>query len=187
MMLEVAAEELEVDAADLETDGKGNIQVKGAPQQVDLDLRHRAGRAFQARPHDLRPRHVPGRRAPIRSRRPARCDPATCYAHACTVAEVEVDDETGEVDRAVAEERLRDRPRAQPEDGRAADRRRRLDGHQPRALRDDRALLSRPRPRRRRLQRISDAGPGRPRRDRDRRAGAARRPTAPTAPRASAR
>ena len=45
--------------------------------------------------------------------------------------------------RAVAEERLRDRPRAQPEDGRAADRRRRLDGHQPRALRDDRALLSR--------------------------------------------
>ena len=24
--------------------------------------------------------------------------PATCYAHACTVAEVEVDTETGEVD-----------------------------------------------------------------------------------------
>ena len=40
-MLEVAAEELEVDAGDLETDGKGNIQVKGAPAEVDLDLRRR--------------------------------------------------------------------------------------------------------------------------------------------------
>ena len=53
-MLEVAAEELEVDAGDLETDGKGNIHVKGAPEQVDLDLRDGARRPFQARPLDLR-------------------------------------------------------------------------------------------------------------------------------------
>ncbi len=33
VMLEAAAEELEVDAADLETDGKGNIHVKGAPSR----------------------------------------------------------------------------------------------------------------------------------------------------------
>src|SRR5690348_6612464 len=33
VMLEVAAEELEVDAGDLETDGAGNIQVKGSPQK----------------------------------------------------------------------------------------------------------------------------------------------------------
>ena len=31
VMMEAAAEELEVNADDLETDGKGNIQVKGAP------------------------------------------------------------------------------------------------------------------------------------------------------------
>ena len=54
VMLEVAAEELEVDAADLETDGKGNIHVKGAPAEVDLGLRDGARRAFQARPIDLR-------------------------------------------------------------------------------------------------------------------------------------
>src|SRR5690606_16773802 len=33
VMLEVAAEELETDAADLDTDGEGNIHVKGAPQR----------------------------------------------------------------------------------------------------------------------------------------------------------
>src|SRR6478672_9353259 len=33
VMLEVAGEELEVNASDLETDGKGNIQVKGSPQK----------------------------------------------------------------------------------------------------------------------------------------------------------
>ena len=31
VLLEVAAEELEVNATDLETDGKGNIQIKGSP------------------------------------------------------------------------------------------------------------------------------------------------------------
>ena len=34
-MMEAAAEELEVNAADLETDGQGNIHVKGAPHRVD--------------------------------------------------------------------------------------------------------------------------------------------------------
>lgn len=32
VMMAVAAEELEVNATDLETDGRGNIQVKGAPR-----------------------------------------------------------------------------------------------------------------------------------------------------------
>ena len=158
-MLEVAAEELEVDADDLETDGKGNIHVKGAPHEVDLGVRDGARRPFQARPTDLGPRHVHDA-ALLSGARDRRRWPSTCYAHACTVAEVEVDDETGEVTVLSAQERLRGRPRAQPEDGRAADHRRRLDGHEPRALRDDRALLSRPRPWPDRLQRISDAGPG---------------------------
>jgi len=34
VMLEAAAEELEVNAADLETDGRGNIHVKGAPSRA---------------------------------------------------------------------------------------------------------------------------------------------------------
>src|SRR6188472_1448701 len=34
VLLDVAAEELEADASDLETDGKGNIQVKGAPARA---------------------------------------------------------------------------------------------------------------------------------------------------------
>ncbi|HET7411023.1 MAG TPA: molybdopterin cofactor-binding domain-containing protein, partial [Pararhizobium sp.] len=33
VLMEVAAEELEVDASDLETDGEGNIQVKSAPSR----------------------------------------------------------------------------------------------------------------------------------------------------------
>src|SRR4029453_8098887 len=33
VLIEVAAEELEVNASDLDTDGKGNIHVKGAPSK----------------------------------------------------------------------------------------------------------------------------------------------------------
>ena len=96
VMLEVAADELEVDAGDLETDGKGNIHVKGAPDRGHRRVRGGAGGAFQARPHHLRARHVHEAEERGRCRRPARWTP-TCHAHACTVAEVEVDDETGEV------------------------------------------------------------------------------------------
>ena len=55
VMLEVAAEELEVDAADLETDGKGNIHVKGAPQKsisvidVALAAHFKHGRSISGR------------------------------------------------------------------------------------------------------------------------------------------
>ena len=120
-MLEVAAEELEVDAGDLETDGKGNIHVKGAPQKsisvfdTALAAHFKHGRTISGRGMFLQPRSYPEPET-------GEMKPATCYAHACTVAEVEVDDETGEVDGAVAQERLRDRPRAQSENGRAADR-----------------------------------------------------------------
>ena len=44
-------------------------------------------------------------------------DPDSCQAHACTVADVEVDDETGEVAVLAHAQRLRGRPRAQPGDG----------------------------------------------------------------------
>ncbi|TIP37731.1 MAG: xanthine dehydrogenase family protein molybdopterin-binding subunit, partial [Mesorhizobium sp.] len=96
VMLEVAAEELEVNASDLETDGQGNIQVKGAPQKsisifdVALSAHFKRGRSISGRGMFLIPRSYPEKET-------GAMKPSTCYAHACTVAEVEVDDETGEV------------------------------------------------------------------------------------------
>jgi len=92
----VAAEELEADAADLETDGKGNIHVKGAPSlsisifETALAAHFKHGRSISGRGMFLVPRSYPETET-------GAMKPSTCYAHACTVAEVEVDDETGEV------------------------------------------------------------------------------------------
>ncbi|RVC39814.1 xanthine dehydrogenase family protein molybdopterin-binding subunit, partial [Mesorhizobium sp. M4A.F.Ca.ET.090.04.2.1] len=96
VMLEVAAEELEVNASDLETDGQGNVLVKGAPQKsisifdVALSAHFKRGRSISGRGMFLIPRSYPEKET-------GAMKPSTCYAHACTVAEVEVDDETGEV------------------------------------------------------------------------------------------
>ena len=54
-MLEAAAEELEVNAGDLDTDGKGNIHVKGAPARSITPWPTGARRPVQAGPH-----HCPG-------------------------------------------------------------------------------------------------------------------------------
>jgi len=94
--LEAAAEELEVNVADLETDGRGNIHVKGAPHRsistkdVAIAAQFRQGRTISGRGIFL---------VPLSDVDPetGEMSPATCYAHACLVAEVEVDDETGEV------------------------------------------------------------------------------------------
>lgn len=96
VMMEVAAQELEVDVADLETDGQGNIQVVGAPSRaisitdVALAAHFRQGRSISGRGMFLVPRSYPDAAT-------GAMKPATCYAHACTIAEVEVDTETGEV------------------------------------------------------------------------------------------
>ncbi len=96
VMLEVAAEELEVDAGDLDTDGTGNIHVKGAPQKsisvfdTALAAHFKHGRSISGRGMFLVPRSFPETET-------GAMKPATCYAHACVVADVEVDDETGEV------------------------------------------------------------------------------------------
>lgn len=96
VMLEVAAEELETDAADLDTDGEGNIHVKGAPQRsisifdTALAAHFKRGRSISGRGMFLIPRSYPETAT-------GAMKPSTCYAHACTVADVEVDDETGEV------------------------------------------------------------------------------------------
>jgi CO/xanthine dehydrogenase Mo-binding subunit len=96
-MLEVAAEELEVDPADLETDGSGSIMVKGFAEKrihlVDLALaaHFKQGKTISGRGIFLKPKSeiVP---------ETGEMDPDSCQAHACTVAEVEVDDETGMVE-----------------------------------------------------------------------------------------
>jgi CO/xanthine dehydrogenase Mo-binding subunit len=96
VMLDVAATELEVDAGDLVTDGKGRIHVNGAPDKgisvldVALAAHFKHGRTISGRGMFMKPKStvVP---------ETGEMDPDSCQAHACTVAEVEVDDETGEV------------------------------------------------------------------------------------------
>ncbi len=97
VMMEAAAEELEVSPADLETDGQGFIHVKGAPSRaistkdVAIAAQFKQGRTISGRGIFL---------VPLSDVDPetGEMTPVTCYAHACLIAEVEVDDETGEVE-----------------------------------------------------------------------------------------
>lgn len=95
-LLEAAAEELEVDASDLETDGRGNIQVKGAPsrsitvEDTAVAAQFNQGRTIAGRGIFL----VPPSDADPNT---GEMSPVTCFAHAALVVDLEVDDETGEV------------------------------------------------------------------------------------------
>ena len=97
VLLEAAAEKLEVDAGDLVTDGRGNIHVRGAPSrsitvaEAAGAAQFEQGRTVSGRGIFLVPYSTPDPET-------GEMDPVTCYAHACMVAEVEVDDETGEVE-----------------------------------------------------------------------------------------
>lgn len=96
VMLEVAGEELEVAPEDLDTDGEGFIYVKGSPDKkiyiIDLALaaHFKYARTISGRGMFMKPKSDvdPDTGA---------MDPDSAEAHACTVAEVEVDTETGEV------------------------------------------------------------------------------------------
>jgi CO/xanthine dehydrogenase Mo-binding subunit len=96
VMLEVASDELEVSPDDLETDGEGNIRVKGSPDRsiniVDLALaaHFKYGRTISGRGMFMKPKSDVDPET-------GKMDPDSTEAHACTVAEVEVDTETGEV------------------------------------------------------------------------------------------
>jgi CO/xanthine dehydrogenase Mo-binding subunit len=96
VMMEVAAEELEVDPDDLTADGKGAVHVKGAPsRKIDLvslalAAHFKHGRTISGRGMFMKQKSEPDPET-------GAMDPDSCQAHACTVAEVEVDDETGEV------------------------------------------------------------------------------------------
>jgi CO/xanthine dehydrogenase Mo-binding subunit len=97
VMLRVAADELETDAEDLETDGTGYIVVKGAAQRrihvsdVALAAHFAQGRTISGRGIYLKERNYPDPET-------GQMDPDSCQAHACTVADVVVDDETGVVE-----------------------------------------------------------------------------------------
>lgn len=96
VMLEAAAEELEVDAGDLVTDGRGNIHVKGAPSRSITTMA--AAQAAQFK----QGRTIAGRGIfliPLSAVDPetGEMSPVTTFAHAAMLVTVEVDDETGEV------------------------------------------------------------------------------------------
>ncbi|MFN2222638.1 MAG: xanthine dehydrogenase family protein molybdopterin-binding subunit, partial [Candidatus Promineifilaceae bacterium] len=96
VMLEVAGDELEASPDDLETDGEGFVFVRGAPSRklhiVDLALaaHFKYGRTISGRGMFMKPKSDVDPET-------GAMDPDSTEAHACTVAEVEVDTETGEV------------------------------------------------------------------------------------------
>lgn len=97
VMLEAAAEELEVDAGDLVTDGKGNIHVRGAPSRSITTMA--ASQAAQFK----QGRTIAGRGIfliPLSAVDPetGEMTPVSCFAHAALVVDLTVDDETGEVE-----------------------------------------------------------------------------------------
>jgi CO/xanthine dehydrogenase Mo-binding subunit len=97
VMLEAAAEELEVNADDLVTDGKGNIHVKGAPSR-SITVAEACGAA-----QFKQGKTVSGRGIfliPLSDVDPetGEMTPVSCFAHGAMIVEVEVDDETGEVE-----------------------------------------------------------------------------------------
>jgi CO/xanthine dehydrogenase Mo-binding subunit len=96
VLLVVAADELEANPEDLETDGSGKIFVKGSPDRavgvIDTALaaHFKYGRTISGRGIYIKPKSEVDPET-------GKMDPDSTEAHACTVAEVEVDTETGEV------------------------------------------------------------------------------------------
>jgi CO/xanthine dehydrogenase Mo-binding subunit len=95
-LLEVAAEELEASVDDLEMDGHGNLLVRGVPSRsvrvADIAslAQFKYGRTIAGRGAYMKPKSTVDPET-------GAMDPDSTEAHACTVAEVEVDTETGEV------------------------------------------------------------------------------------------
>ncbi|HUW14086.1 MAG TPA: molybdopterin cofactor-binding domain-containing protein [Anaerolineae bacterium] len=95
-LMEVAADELEANPDDLETDGEGNIRVKGSPDRsvaivnVALAAHFKYGKTISGRGIYSKPKSGVDPDT-------GKMDPDSTEAHACTVAEVEVDTETGMV------------------------------------------------------------------------------------------
>ncbi len=96
VMLEVGAMELGVSPDEVDTDGKGNIIVKNDPERsinivpLALAAHFKYGRIMAGRGIYLKPKSEVDPET-------GAMDPDSTEAHACTVAEVEVDTDTGEV------------------------------------------------------------------------------------------
>lgn len=96
-LLDAAAEELEVNAADLTTDGQGNIHVKGAPsRRITVEETAQAAQFSQGRTLAGRGIFL----VPLSDVDPdtGEMTPVSCFAHAALVVDLTVDDETGEVE-----------------------------------------------------------------------------------------
>ena len=95
-LLKVAALELNAAVDDLELDGHGNVMVKGEPARtvkvadVAANAQFKYGKMIAGRGIFMKPK------SPVDPETGA-MDPDSTEAHACTVVEVEVDTETGEV------------------------------------------------------------------------------------------
>jgi CO/xanthine dehydrogenase Mo-binding subunit len=96
VLLEVAAEEMEASPEDLETDGEGNVRVIGSPgasmsvMDVALAAHFKQGKTISGRGMYMKPKSDLDPET-------GAMDPDSTEAHACTVADVEVDTETGHV------------------------------------------------------------------------------------------
>lgn len=96
VLLDVASKILETRPEDLEI-SNGEVRVKGVPERKVLvkDVVSQAnfvyGKTVAGRGYYVKPK------SPVDYETGA-CDPESAYAHACTVAEVEVDTETGKID-----------------------------------------------------------------------------------------
>jgi len=96
VLLEVAAEELEAAPEDLETDGEGNVHVSGAPDRSIAVMDAAMAAHFE------QGRTISGRGIGFKEKsdvdpETGEMDPDSTEAHACMIADVEVDTETGEV------------------------------------------------------------------------------------------
>jgi len=93
-LMDVAAEELEAPVDELETDGQGNLFVAGVPARavkvsdIAALAQFKYGKTISGRGSFMKPR------SPVDPETGA-MDPDSTEAHACTIAEVEVDTETG--------------------------------------------------------------------------------------------
>ena len=95
-LLDVAADELEVSAEELVMDGEGGLHVAGVPARsvkvadIAALAQFKYGRTISGRGSYMKPKSEVDPET-------GAMDPDSTEAHACTVAEVEVDTDTGEV------------------------------------------------------------------------------------------
>lgn len=97
VLMDVAAEELEAAPEDLVTDGEGSIHVKGASDRsiavmdVAMAAHFQQGKSIAGRGIGFKPKSDVDPET-------GEMDPDSTEAHACMIADVEVDTETGEVE-----------------------------------------------------------------------------------------